>query len=532
LTGKIHNWCTHLEPEPKAAAKPSPVPSIHTETVSADSLGISSAKSSQTVTTTVSLAKDLPLSLTDSSETSHAPASDEDGDDDININTDDEEDDDNELKEHFVGNTKGKAREQVQSVVAISGEHSDDDISEILPVSMPFNLLPFTQQAEIVQFALEQAQSTHTGTSSSKQPIEAVDLITSSEEDSDVADEDIADVSYDTMVLDAAHFMSPEVEPAWVTTKTSVTVYKNTNPPKKIKLEPATKKMDAPVSPEPSVMSADMMTKPKSGNQWQNTNLPPLMLEDGMWQRSFIPTVFLWAGAQPNFWSIETEKLLPALQAIFNIAYPGMNHKVQPRSPIIGLVNQRICSWCSNFRSMVIALVVNFLTTSKDNEDDDEDDDNDNDTNFEQMLIAELLKEWAFLYEDPEVRDPGQIYWSKFMLEMIEATHLNAVAGFLNVPAINTDDLQLQGVQAVIAACAASLKRAFNFVSKPKTLDNDQSIATGSVKGSTKSHRMIPSKRNKSSNKDVGMPAFSEANCGLATTDYYQSVKNHARGSD
>lgn len=35
---------------------------------------------------------------------------------------------------------------------------------------------------------------------------------------------------------------------------------------------------------------------------------------------------------------------------------------------------------------------------------------------------------------------------------------------------------------------------------------------------------MIPSKRNKSSNKDVGAPAFSEANCGSATTDYYQSL--------
>ncbi|KAG1765448.1 hypothetical protein EDD22DRAFT_951116 [Suillus occidentalis] len=241
-----------------------------------------------------------------------------------------------------------------------------------------------------------------------------------------LADEDIADVSYDTMVLDAAHFMSPEVEPGMGHYK----VYKNTNPPKKIKLEPATKKMDAPVSPEP--------TK-KLETSGANTNLPPLMLED-------------------------------------------------------------------------------------DNEDNDEDNDNDNDANFEQMLAAELLKEWAFLYEDPEVRDPGQIYWSKFMLEMIEATHLNAVAGFLNVPAINTDDLQLQGVQAVIAACAASLKRAFNFVSKPKTLDDDQSIATGSAKGSTKSHRMIPLKCNKSSNKDVGTPAFSEANCGLATTDYYQSL--------
>ncbi|KAG2740223.1 hypothetical protein P692DRAFT_20754143 [Suillus brevipes Sb2] len=262
------------------------------------------------------------------------------------------------------------------------------------------------------------------------------------------------------------------------------------------------------------------MTKPKSGNQWRNTDLPSLMLEDGMWRRSFIPTVFLWAGAQPNFGSIETEKLLPALQAIFDIAYPGTNHKVQPRGPIIGLVNQRICSWRSNFGSTAIALVANFLATSKDNEDEDEDED----ANFEQTLAAELLQEWAFLYEDPEVRDPGQIYRSEFMLEMIEATHLNAIAGFLDVPAINTDDLQLQGMQAVIAACAASLERAFNFVAKPKALDDDQSIATGSAKGSTKSRRMIPSKRNKSSNKDAAASAFSEANCGSATTDYHQSL--------
>ncbi|KAG2076164.1 hypothetical protein BDR04DRAFT_1149228 [Suillus decipiens] len=260
--------------------------------------------------------------------------------------------------------------------------------------------------------------------------------------------------------------------------------------------------MDAPVSPEPSVMSADMMTKPKSGNQWRNTDLPPLMLEDGIWRRFFIPT---------------TEKLLPALQAIFDVAYPGMSHNIQLRGPIIGLVNQRICSWCSNFGSTPIALVANFLATSKDNEDKDED------AKFEQTLAAELLKEWAFLYEDPEVHDPGQIYRSEFMLEMIEATHLNVIAGFLDMPAINMDDLQLKGMQAVIAACAASLERALNFVAKSKALDDDQSIVASSVKGSTKSHRM-PSKRNKFSNKDVGMPAFSEANCGLATTEYYQSL--------
>lgn len=102
---------------------------------------------------------------------------------------------------------------------------------------------------------------------------------------------------------------------------------------------------------------------------------------------------------------------------------------------------------------MAIALVANFLTTAKDNEDKDEDED----ANFKQTLAAELLKEWAFLYEDPEVHDPGQIYRSEFMLEMIEVAYLNAIAGFLDVPAINTDDLQLQGMQAVIAACAASV---------------------------------------------------------------------------
>lgn len=78
------------------------------------------------------------------------------------------------------------------------------------------------------------------------------------------------------------------------------------------------------------------------------------MLEDGIWRRSFIPTVFLWASAQPNFWSIKTEKLLPVLQAIFDAAYPGMNHNVQPKGPIVGLV------------SLIYILTVEllFLTTS------------------------------------------------------------------------------------------------------------------------------------------------------------------------
>ncbi|KAG1847895.1 hypothetical protein F4604DRAFT_1687915 [Suillus subluteus] len=520
LLGKVHNWRAHLKPELKGAAKPSPVPSVPTETVSADSLGISSARTGQTVTTTVSLAKDPPPSLTDSSRTSDIPASDEDGDVNIDIDIDidvdaDDDEDDEEFKEHLSSLiANGKGREGVQSVVGITNEimeFSDDDASERLPVSTPFNLLPFTQQAEIVQ-------STHT-VSSTKRPIEAVDLISSSEEDLDAAD--------DSMILDASDLMTPEVEPiptelARITSKTSVTVCENLNPPKKAKLEPASQITSIPVSPEPDLMSADMSMKPKSGNQWRNTDLPQIMLEDGMWRRSFIPTVFLWAGAQPNFWSIEADKLLPALQAIFDIAYPGMNHNVQPKGPIIGL---RICSWRSNFGSTAMALIANFLATSKDDENEDEDEDNDID--FEQTLAANLLDEWAFLYNDLDVRDPDQIYQSEFMLEMIESAHMNAIAGFLDGPVLNTDDLQLKGMQVVIATCAASLECALNFVANPKASGNDQSIGTSSAKGSTtKGRRILPLKRNKSSGEDsTAASAFSEANCGLATAEYYQSLK-------
>lgn len=117
-------------------------------------------------------------------------------------------------------------------------------------------------------------------------------------------------------------------------------------------------------------------------------------------------------------------------------------------------VNQRLCSWRSNFRSTAIALVTNFLAASKADEDDEDEDDT---SDFEQVLATNLLEDYAFLYEDPETRDPDQIYRSIFMLEMIEAAHINAIAGFLDVPALNTHGLHLNGMQAVIAACAAAV---------------------------------------------------------------------------
>ncbi|KAG2336788.1 hypothetical protein BDR05DRAFT_854897, partial [Suillus weaverae] len=53
----------------------------------------------------------------------------------------------------------------------------------------------------------------------------------------------------------------------------------------------------------------------------------------------------------------------------------------------------------------------------------------------------------------------------------------------------------------------------------------DFSAGTNSVKGSIRAHK-TPLKHNKSSGKDTNTAsAFSETNCGSATSEYYESLK-------
>jgi len=124
-----------------------------------------------------------------------------------------------------------------------------------------------------------------------------------------------------------------------------VTVGENPNPPKKVKSKTTvTSTLAWPESTGTSgMLDADFVSRPKmGGSQWRNTDLPPMMVEDSSWRRRFIPTVLLWAGSQPDFWSIEPADLLGALQAIFQVLYPGVNHIIQPKGPIMGVVSPRI----------------------------------------------------------------------------------------------------------------------------------------------------------------------------------------------
>ncbi|KAG1807393.1 hypothetical protein EV424DRAFT_1350677 [Suillus variegatus] len=168
---------------------------------------LESANTLSRISTTVSLAKDPPLSLTEPSEGDEEEEEDRDGDNNNNsinedgdgngdgdvdvggdagdrdvdgdgdVDGDADDDEDNDFEEPALI-TNGKVKASLKSVVQIA-KSSDDETPEA-PAPIAFNLLPFSQQADIVRFALEQAQPR--GVSSTKRTIDEAELVESSEE--------------------------------------------------------------------------------------------------------------------------------------------------------------------------------------------------------------------------------------------------------------------------------------------------------------------------------------------------------------
>lgn len=370
-----------------------------------------------------------------------------------------------------------------------SPQESDADNSDVLSLTsessnIPFADLPYEKQVEIVSFALEQAPRT------GKRKLEEVACELGLDDSIDYEDEDDAmefgdslmELGDDTMdingkIEDASStakkglkgtnsvgrttattsvmaVKKPLVlQPAKKTrsepaTQTLTTTTKVPRPAKRVKSEPTSKTLMKPAIPAvPESMLADMAIRPAAGNgQWQNTDLPPMLTENGLWRRQFVPTILLWAGSQSSFWTIEAADLLCAVQATFNTMYPGVKYNIQPRGPIIGVITQRLCTWRSNFGSTAIALVANFLASLRESEDnEDEADDDEEDTDRKEKLMTEvaasLLKDYAFLFTDPNTCKASNIYHSVFVLQMIAMTHLNTVAGFIDVPELDTHAL-------------------------------------------------------------------------------------------
>ncbi|KAG2134173.1 uncharacterized protein EDB93DRAFT_1254605 [Suillus bovinus] len=320
----------------------------------------------------------------------------------------------------IAGNGKKTKLPPVQS---LQDSDADDAVLSLPLTGTPFADLPYDRQLEIVSFALEQAPHT------SKRKIEEVagelglqvkdDSVDYSVDEDDMMEfEDDTTEFRDTMELDSefknASLIAKKVKGTvdHTTTATSATAVKkplvlqpakkaksepaNTQTltttkvlhlAKKVKSEPTSKTSTTPAVPTvPESMLADMAIKPVAGNdQWQNTDLPPMLTENGLWHRQFVPTVLLWAGSQLKFWTIEAADLL---------------------GPIMDMITQRLCTWHSNFGSTAIALIANFLASLRESEDEDEDkneNENENENTdrrekFMTQMAASLLKGFTFLF--------------------------------------------------------------------------------------------------------------------------------------
>ena len=77
----------------------------------------------------------------------------------------------------------------------------------------------------------------------------------------------------------------------------------------------------------------------KARSTYLNTDLPPACHEDTKWGRIFVPTIFLWLGAQEEPWTIPDKNLLHACREIFKVVYPGIKYQVVMSGSVFGVVS-------------------------------------------------------------------------------------------------------------------------------------------------------------------------------------------------
>jgi hypothetical protein len=111
--------------------------------------------------------------------------------------------------------------------------------------------------------------------------------------------------------------------------------------------------------------------------------------------------------------------------------------------------------------------MANFFMSSK-----DVGEDLDDNAEPENAAIAKsLLDQYAFLYENPDTRLTDEIYRSAFMLEVFATAHLGSIAGFINVPELDTCSLVSKDMESVVAACAASVSPLYKLGHHLVTVD-------------------------------------------------------------
>jgi len=89
----------------------------------------------------------------------------------------------------------------------------------------------------------------------------------------------------------------------------------------------------------------------KSRSAYRNADLPP-RCQDQRWSKTFLPTVYLWAGSQPDIWQISDAALLEALVHIFDAIYTDFRYTVTLQGSVFGIVRhvQYRCNFTNEFQ--------------------------------------------------------------------------------------------------------------------------------------------------------------------------------------
>ncbi|KAG2107613.1 uncharacterized protein F5147DRAFT_774057 [Suillus discolor] len=255
----------------------------------------------------------------------------------------------------------------------------------------------------------------------------------------------------------------------------------------------------------------------KTRSSYRNYHLPP-HCQDQRWPKQFLPTLYLWTGSQNDLWQFLDAPLVKALQSIYDVVYSeesDLDYKVTAQGSVFGVATQRLAEWRSNFGSTGLAIMMDFFTRNADTD--------------PETLADALLEDFAFIYEDMENLDPMQAFRSPFMLQLFATTHLHAILGHVEVPALKTYVLSIVGMTGVIGICAASLERAIKRL-RVNAIDIDvDTLDLGPAQMKRKLRTLKTF--NKATGKDSTTEnAFSINNWGSVTASYVVAIK--AKGDD
>ncbi|KAI6017645.1 hypothetical protein PISMIDRAFT_123290, partial [Pisolithus microcarpus 441] len=154
-----------------------------------------------------------------------------------------------------------------------------------------------------------------------------------------------------------------------------------------------------------------------SGSRFTNSDLPPLFLKGRKWAKTYLPTLLLWLGDQPNVWSVPEGDLVHALTEIAKVVYPTFTtlDDIRPNMPVFSIVH----------------------------------------TDVEQTCDA-LLHKQAFAYEDLDSHSPEKAFRGAFILQLLANAHLHSCARSVDVPALGLAPKPYMA-RGAIALCVAAV---------------------------------------------------------------------------